>query len=168
MTIRDLIPWERSFRVPVRYSERFSRSIEDLQEEMNRLFDHFYNGTEVYLTDWEQKLPAAPNINMYEDDKSIKVEAEMAGMDPEQVSVEVTDGQICIKGEKKEEKSEKEKNYLRREIAYGAFYRAMPLSNMVDANKAEAIFKNGILTVTIAKNAEALQKPTKVQIKKVA
>lgn len=168
MTIRDLIRWERPFGVPVQYSERFTRSLENLQDEMNRLFDHFYSGAEVHLTDWNQKLPSAPNINMSEDEQSVKIEAELAGISPEQVSVEVTDSQICIKGEKKEEKSEQDKNYMRREIAYGSFYRALPLPNTVDTKKAEATFKNGILNITLSKNAAALQKPTKLQIKKAA
>lgn len=168
MTIRDLIRWERPFGVPVQYSERFTRSLETLQDEMNRLFDHLYNGAEVHMTDWDQKLPTSPNINMFEDEQSVKIEAELAGISPEQVSVEVTDNQICIKGEKKEEKSEQDKNFTRREISYGSFYRALPLPGTVDAKKAEATFKNGILSVTFPKNASALQKPTKLQIKKAA
>ncbi len=168
MTIRELIRWERPFGVPVRYSERLTRSLENLQDEMNRLFDHFYNGAEVHLTDWDQKLPTAPNINIIEDEKSLKIEAELAGIDPEEVSVEVSEGQITLKGEKKAEKSEEGKNYLRREIACGSFYRSMALPSTVDAKKAEATFKNGVLTVIVPKNANAQQKPIKLPIKKAA
>lgn len=167
MSIRDLIPWEHSFGIPVQYTARIGRSLESLQDDMNRLFDHLYSGAEVYTTDWDKKLPSAPSINISEDEKSIKIIAELAGMDPEQINVEVSDGFLTLKGEKKEEKSEEEKNYVRREISYGSFFRSVPLPQSADGKKAEASFKNGVLTITVPKKANTVQ-PVKLPIKKAA
>ncbi len=168
MTIRDLIRWNRSTAIPVQYSQRLQRSLEGVQDEMNRMFEHFYTGAEVHLTDWDKKLPTAPNINVTQDEKSIKIEAELAGIDPEQVNVEVADGYLTLKGEKKESQVDENKDYLRQEISYGSFYRMITLPDTVDGKKAEASFKNGILTITVPKKAEAMEKPTKLQIKKAA
>lgn len=168
--IRELMPWNNPSSIFVRKGEGFGSSLAALQEEMNRLFDHFYTGTQLRLTNWDQKLPAAPAINVVEDGSSFKVEAELAGMDPKNVEVEITGGYLTLKGERKEEKEEKKEsgNYLRQEISYGAFLRTVALPETADGSKAAASFKNGILTVTVPKKAEAQQKLRKIDIKTAA
>jgi HSP20 family protein len=76
------------------------------------------------------------------------------------VEVVASSGELTIKGEKKEEKEEKEKDYYLSERRYGSFERRMQIPEDVDADEIEAAFKNGVLTVTLPKKAEA-QKPTK-------
>ena len=167
--IHDLMRWNQSSPVSVRKgSSNFS--LTGLQEEMNRLFDHFYNGAQVRLTDWDRNLPSMPSVNLIESGDSFKVEAELAGMDPKNVEVEIADGCLTLKGERREEKEEKKEggNYLRREIFYGSFSRTIALPETVDSEKAEAAFKNGILTVSLPKKAEARQKPKKVEIRTAA
>lgn len=168
MAIRDLMRWDKPFGVSIRQSDRFGRSLNRLQEEMNRLFEHIYAGTEVYLTDWDKKLLTSPSVNILEDGHSYKLEIELAGMDPEHVDIEVTDSYLTIKGEKQEEASGEDKNFLQREIAFGSFYRMIPMPDAADCRKAEASFRNGILSITVPKKAEAIQKPSKLQIKKAA
>ncbi|QQG35759.1 MAG: Hsp20/alpha crystallin family protein [Micavibrio aeruginosavorus] len=166
MTIRELTHWDRP-----NVSNRqgiFGQSPVSLQEEINRLFDHFYSGTQVRLTDWD-KLPAAsPAVNISENGKAFKVNVELAGMNPEDVDIEVTNGYLTLKGKKEEETKEEDENYLRREISYGSFYRAIALPEIADSRKAEASFKNGVLSVTVPKKVEAIEKPKKLQIKKAA
>jgi HSP20 family protein len=168
--IRELMPWNNPASVLVRKSENMGSSLMALQEEMNRLFDHFFTGTQLRLTDWDQKLATAPAINVVEDGASFKVEAELAGIDPKHVEVEITGNYLTLKGERKEEKEEKKEggNYLRQEISYGSFLRTVALPETVDSNKTTASFKNGILTITVPKKAEAQQKPKKVEIKAAA
>ena len=96
------------------------------------------------------------------------MKAELAGMQPEDVEVNVTDGFLTIKGEKKEEKEEKDENYLRRETSYGSFQRTIALPETANTEKAEATFRNGVLSIEVPKKAEAVQKPKKLQIKKAA
>ena len=166
--IRDLIQSPAS--LIVQKGSDVSRSLSTLQTEMNRLFDHFYSGTQVYLTDWDKKLADLPAVNVVEDGVSFKVEAELAGMDPKNVDVEVANGRLTLKGERKEEVTEKNEgsNYLRQEISYGSFTRTIALPETADGDKAKASFKNGVLTVTVPKKPEAQQKPKKIEIKTAA
>jgi HSP20 family protein len=161
--------WERPFGIPVRQGASLMPSIASLQEEMNRLFEHFYKGSEVYLTNWDKGLPGTvPAVNIIENGDSFRVEAELPGIPPESVDVSVSSGFLTIKGEKKEEKEEKDENYIRRESSYGSFCRQIALPETANSDKAEATFKNGILTVKMPKKAGAIQQTKKLQIKKVA
>ncbi|MDE2335793.1 MAG: Hsp20/alpha crystallin family protein [Alphaproteobacteria bacterium] len=167
MAIRDLINWDRPFGVPVRRSGDFLPSFSELQEDMNRLLGKFYRGSEVYLTNWDS-ITSAPAINIAEDENSFRIEAELPGLTPEAVDVSVTNGFLTIKGERKGEKEAKDLDYIRKEYTAAAFYRQIALPEAADPDRAEASFKNGILTVTLPKRAEAVQHPRKLQIKKAA
>lgn len=168
MTVRDLIHWDRPFGVSVRRKDGIGKTFATLQDEVNRLFDRFTNGMEVYLTDWEAKAPSMPAVNVLEKDKFFKIEVDLAGISPENVDVEATDGFLTIKGEQKEECEEKENNYLRREISFGSFQRTVALPESADCRKAEALFKNGVLTLNVPKKAGALENPKKLTIRKAA
>jgi HSP20 family protein len=167
--LRELMHWNTPSTVLVRKGENLGSSLMALQEEMNRLFDHFYTGAELYLTDWDKKA-ASLAVNVTEDGSSFKVDAELAGIDPKNVEVEVAGNVLTLKGERKEEKEEKGEGgkVLRQEISYGSFLRTVTLPETADAEKAKASFKNGILTVTVPKKAEAQQKTRKIEIKTAA
>lgn len=167
--IRELMNWNSSSPVSVRRGDS-NFSIAALQEEMNRLFDHFYNGARLRLTDWDQKMPSTPSVNLVENGTSFKVEAELAGIDPKNVEVEIANGALTLKGERKEEKEESKEdgNYLRRKISYGSFTRTIALPETADGDKAKATFKNGILTIEVPKKPEAQQKPKKIEIRTAA
>ena len=77
------------------------------------------------------------------------------------------DGILTIKGEKREEKEERKKDYYLSERRFGSFQRSFQLPDGVDADKIEARFKNGVLTVTLPKSPEAQRKEKKIAIKKV-
>jgi HSP20 family protein len=166
--IHELMPWSRPSSIFVRRGEGFGSSLSSLQEDMNRLFEHFYNGAQTHLTDWDEGTIAAPSVNVVENGSSFRIEAELAGMDPKNVEVEVSNGTLTLKGERKEEEKEDGKSYLRREISYGSFTRTVALPETADEDKAKATFRNGILTVDIPKKPEAQQKPKKVEIKTAA
>jgi HSP20 family protein len=91
-------------------------------------------------------------------------------MDPKNVEVEITDGFLTIKGQREEKKEEKDKegSYLRREMSFGSFLRTVALPETADFDKAEASFRNGILTITVKKKAAAIAKPKKVAVKQAA
>lgn len=167
MTLRDLVNWDRPFSIPV-LRRNFGQSINDLQEEMNRLFEHFSRGADVYLTDWSKTGVAAPAVNIIENGDSFRVEAALPGMAPEAVEVSVSGNFLTLKGEKKEEKTEEEENYIRCESSFGSFHRQIALPETANCDKAEASFKNGILTIRVPKKAEAVQPAKKLQIKKAA
>jgi HSP20 family protein len=86
-------------------------------------------------------------------------------MSDKDVEVSVFDDSLVIKGEKKEEKEEKDKNCWHTERCYGSFYRAIPLPKDVDSEKTDASFKKGVLHVTIPKTKEAADSSKKISIK---
>ena len=107
-----------------------------------------------------------PQINILVKDKNIVVTADMPGINEEDISIEVGDESITISGERKVDSEDKEKDFYRREVSYGAFTRTISLPSIVDKDKAEAELKNGTLKVVILKKAEMTSKITKLKIKK--
>ena len=107
----------------------------------------------------------APAVDIVEKDKLYEITAELPGLDAKSVEVTLRNGNIVLKGEKHEEKEEKSKGYYVKERQYGSFERSFALPDGVDASKVEATFKNGILSVTLPKTAEAQKPEKKVEIK---
>ncbi len=165
MTISELIHWNRPSNVPVRQRNHFGRSLMSLQDDMDRVFHDFFGSTSRPA--WANE-PDYPAVDIIENNKRFKVKVELAGMDPENVEISVTDGFLTIQGEKQEEKEESDKNYLRRESSYGSFQRTIALPETANCDKADASFKNGVLSVEVPKKAEAVKNPKKIQIKKAA
>ncbi|WP_454621087.1 Hsp20/alpha crystallin family protein [Bradyrhizobium cenepequi] len=149
------------------------RPLEALRNEIDRLFDDVGNGfwgrPLRSLTRFERYLPktfaAAPAVDVTESDKAYEITAELPGLDEKNIEVNVADGGITIKGEKKEETEEKKKDYYVSERRYGAFERYFALPEGVDAGKIEATFKNGVLKVTLPKTAEAQKPAKKIEVK---
>lgn len=108
----------------------------------------------------------APSIDMYEKGNNVIVEAELPGIDPEKVDISVEDDVLTIQG-KTEKKSEvEEKNYYRKEMHAGSFYRSILLPAHVQGDKAEADFEEGVLKITIPKEKAKAAKKVKVTAKK--
>lgn len=166
--ISDLIHWNSPSLIPVDYRDSFSRSLASLQEDMNRMFDHVYHSTMVYGTNWKGEAPSAPAVNVIEKTDAFQVESAIAGVDPKDVEVEITEGFLTIKGKREEKKEEKDGDYLRREISFGSFVRTVALPETADFEKAEASFRNGILTVMVKKKTAAVAKPKKIAVKQAA
>ncbi len=163
-------------KVPVRQEKLGSSStpqtwhpFESLRQEIDRLFDDFGRGSwqpfgrSLFAAEpfWQRTSKwTAPAVDMVEGEKAFELTAELPGMDEKNIEVKVADGRLTIKGEKQEEKEEKKKDYYLQERRFGSFERSFELPEGVDADKIEASFKKGILTVTLPKKPEA-QKPTK-------
>ena len=138
-----------------------------LQRQMNSLFDDFFTGFDVAPRGLASGKFGSfmPSLDVKESDKEFTIRAELPGVEEKDIEVTVTSEAVTIKGEKKEEKEDKGKNYYYMERSYGSFNRVIPLSTETEANKAEASFKNGVLNVTIPKSPSAKNKGTKVPIK---
>lgn len=121
------------------------------------LFDDMFAGFDL--------VNFTPAVNVSEDKDRVIIEAPLAGIDPEKVEIEIEDNVLKISGssEKKSEVDDKDRHYYRKEIRSGTFYRAVALPKAVEGAKAEASFKNGILTVTVPKSEAA--KPRTIKIK---
>ena len=106
-----------------------------------------------------------PAIDMSEDEQAYKISAELPGMDSKDIDVSVTGDTLVLKGEKRQEKEEKDKNYHFSERAYGSFQRAFELPASVDRGKIAADFSKGVLTITLPKTAAAQQPTKKIAVK---
>jgi HSP20 family protein len=108
---------------------------------------------------------ASPAVDVTESDKAYEITAELPGLDEKNIEVNVANGGLTIRGEKKEEKEEKQKDYYVSERRYGSFERYFSLPEGVDADKIQASFKNGVLKVTLPKTAEAQKPAKKIEVK---
>lgn len=167
MAIRDLIQTNFLKKgLPIRRErEDMLSPFYSLQKEINRIFDNFFNEitSERFFGDGMESF--VPNVDVKEKDKEILVTAELPGMDADDIEINVSDDVLTLRGEKKEEKEEKEGNYYRRECSYGSFHRDIPLPVEVDADKVEAEFKKGVLKVRLPKKPESQRKAKKIQVK---
>lgn len=136
-------------------------SISSIQEEMNRMFDRFFRGGE--LSDFGMTGTWMPPIDLSETADKVTVKAEIPGIDPKEIDISIQNDTLIIKGEKKEEKEEKGKNYYRMERRYGSFSRSIDLPASVDTNKVTAECKNGVLEITLQKKEEV--KPKQITVK---
>jgi HSP20 family protein len=133
------------------------RDLGRLQDEMTRLFEDrlFKAGESVGWT---------PACDVYEDEEALALRFELAGVDPKKVDIRFENGVLTLRGERKLEKEERRENYHRVELSYGAFTRSFSLPATVDAEKIRADAKDGILTVTLPKRAEARPRPIQVKV----
>ena len=113
----------------------------------------------------ESTWAAAPAVDVAETEKAYEITAELPGMDEKNIEVKFADGLLTITGEKKEEKEEKKKDYYLSERSYGSFQRSFQVPDSVDADKIEATFKKGVLTVTLPKTAAAQKAAKKIDVK---
>lgn len=163
MNVRDLIPWNRSSRVPVRRAEEGSPFL-PLHSEMNRLFDEVFRGFDIAPFGFDRVFSRAwswPNIEVSETDKEMKVIAELPGLEEKDVEVKLSDGVLAIKGEKKTETEDA--NRLFSERYYGRFERRIPVED-IEEDKVGASFRNGVLTVTLPKLPEAQRQAKRIPI----
>ncbi|GJQ48640.1 MAG: Hsp20/alpha crystallin family protein [Candidatus Kuenenia stuttgartiensis] len=138
-------------------------NVSSLQNEINRMFDQFFRGWD--FSGFGQEAGAwSPSIDLSETDDNIVVKAEIPGIDPKEVNISIQDNNLIIKGEKKEEKEEKGKNYYRMERSYGRFSRSVELPASVDMDKVNAECKNGVLEITLPKKEEVRPKQISVKV----
>ena len=135
-----------------------------LQERMNRLFEQTLDRSRG---EREGMVPGtwAPAVDIYETPDSIVLQAELPGLSKDDIDIQVRDNVLTLKGDRRSEKEVKEGNYLRVERAYGGFQRAFTLPAAVQADKIRAVFKDGVLDVSIPKAEEAKPKQIKIDVK---
>ena len=166
MTISDLVPWKRK-RGDIRVGRDYDDMFGSFYREMHNLMDRFFHGFDLDSFDTGSFTTGEfiPRVDVKENDKEIKITAELPGMDEKNINVTVSGDSITIQGEKQEEIEDKSKDYYRSECKYGTFHRIIPFSAEVDESKVEANFKKGVLKIRLPKTAEAQKKRRKIQIK---
>jgi HSP20 family protein len=132
------------------------------RDDTEDLFDRFFNRNLVGTNELFNEPGRFPSIDIKEDKKSITVQAEIPGMDAKEIDVSLDGRRLAIKGEKKQEKEEKEENYHLVERSYGQFRRAIELPADVDPSKVVATYKKGVLKIELKKIKEAKSKKIEI------
>jgi HSP20 family protein len=166
MAWRDLITLNR--KKQQRVQTDLQHPVATLHREVDRLFDDFFRGFDRLpsLPFSEERLSEfSPKINVSENDKEIEVTVEVPGMDQNDVDVSLGDDVLTIKGEKKQEKEEKDKDYYHVERSYGSFYRSLQIPCEVDEENIKAAFKKGVLKINLPKSSKAQENVRKIEVK---
>jgi HSP20 family protein len=149
---------------------------ESLRREVDRLFEDFdrdfwrlpmRRSTFDLEPFWRRELSwgVTPAVDIIEKDAAYEITADLPGMDEKSIEVKLTDGNVTIRGEKQEEKEEKKKDYFLHERHFGSFERSFAVPKDVDADKIDASFRKGVLTVTLPKKPEAQKPAKKIEVK---
>ena len=170
------LPVKTEKSTPLAPAGNWTAPFESLRREVDRLFDDFHPfdfrlpsarslfGRELPSlrnADW----PVAPAMDLVEKDKEYEITAELPGIDEKNVEIKLSNHTLTIKGEKQEENEQKDKDYYLSERRYGSFQRSLQLPEGVDADKIEANFAKGVLTVKLPKTAEAQKAEKKITVK---
>ena len=153
MDIKSLIPFGKK-NIEVRREEENPFAM--MQREMNRVFDSF--GRNWGLGAFPEFTGSfMPRLDVTEDAKAVTVTAELPGLSEKEIDLSLSGDTLTIRGEKKEEKEDKNRNYYYSERSYGTFMRSIPLPRQVETDKVSASFKKGVLTITLPKTAAAME-----------
>lgn len=153
----NLIPWRNKNASRTGEVLPVSRSLSQFHDEWNRLMNRFFNEP-FGLMGWSPMTEGwglVARADLTETDDAFEVQLEIPGVDPKDVDVEVTDNVLHVRGQKTREESRKDRNTWYEEREFGSFSRSIPLPAAVHADKVEAVFKNGVLTVTMPKSEKA-------------
>ncbi len=153
-----------------------SRPVEKLRMEIDRLLSDFSRGY-LHVPFWrsavdvepilrgDMSLGATPPVDIVDRNDCYKLTVELPGVDEKQVEIRFSNGTLTIEGKKDEEPEDAKQDHFISERYYGGFHRTFRIPDGVDADKIEASFKSGVLSVTLYKTAEARRKHKKVEIK---
>ena len=188
MDIKKLAPWnwfkneeqESGAILPVQRDEKKTLHQEEgplnplfnLHREIDKLFDHAFRGS--VLSPLKSKIfsPLStsgllkPQVDVGATDKEYSITVEVPGVSEKDVNIEVSNNTMTIRGEKKQEKEENNKNYYRVERSYGSFQRVLSLPEDVDQEEIKATFKNGILSIRMPRKALPKSDVKQIEVKR--
>lgn len=151
------------------------RSFESLRREVDRIFDEF--GGEFWRSPFRRlsggdslfrrELTAgnAPAVDIFDSHGAFEVTADVPGFDDSSIEIEVVNGSLWIKGERRSERAEKEDAYYLSERAFGSFQRCFRLPDGIDTDRIEASLKKGVLTVILPKTSDSENARKKIEIR---
>jgi len=185
MDIKKIMPWDW-FKKEEKPSEKelpilrhrgrddnFSgyHPVTQLHQEIDRMFDNFYRGFGWPTIDFEGPFSRMtegvlkPTLDVSAGEKEYAVTVEVPGVDEKDITLELVNDTLNIKGEKKQEKEEKDKDYYRVERSYGSFHRMLSLPEDADQESINATFKNGVMKISIPRKALPKTETKKIEIK---
>jgi HSP20 family protein len=188
MEIKKWMPWnwfekeeeDTGKTVPVRREDAqdqglaFPMALQHFHREFDRIFDQAFRGfglSQTWLDGvlWPRMTDGMlkPTLDLSATDKEYTLAVEIPGVDEKDVKLEIADDTLTIRGEKKQEKEEKDKNFYRVERSYGSFQRVLSLPEDADQEAVKATFKKGILTISMPRRAMPQTNARKIEIKSV-
>jgi HSP20 family protein len=149
--------------------------LDTLRRQVDRLFDEFRHsfprlpfGRSLFDPEpfWRHATSwgSVPAVDVADQEKEYTITAELPGMDEGDIELKLSGDTLTLKGEKKAEKEERRKDYHLSERRYGSFQRSFRVPENVDAEKIQASFKKGVLTITLLKTTESLKKEKKITV----
>ncbi|MFO7881975.1 MAG: Hsp20/alpha crystallin family protein [Kosmotogaceae bacterium] len=133
----------------------------DLQREIDRMFDEAFEDFGIRRS---TRNGFIPTVNIYETEDAVNIEMEIPGIEKDALDIDLSDGVLTVKGEKKNEREDESKNYHLYERTFGSFNRSFRIPDNVDQNKAKAKYENGILKIELPKKEEAKREAKKLEI----
>lgn len=155
----SLIRWS-----PRRSLTSWPSELVSVQRDINCLFDNFFRGEtqdngSIFLSAW------TPAVDITEEENEYIVKVELPGVSKDDVKITLESNVLTIRGGKNMEKESKNENYHRMERSYGSFQRSFTLPITVKGDKIDAVYKDGILSITLPKAEEAKPKQIEVKLK---
>ncbi|HBG26337.1 MAG: hypothetical protein A2Y12_08125 [Planctomycetes bacterium GWF2_42_9] len=163
MALENLNPMKKKGQLATRHESE--NPFFALQHQMNRMFDDFLGEPYDLFNRESQTSMFMPAMNVSQTDKEIIITADMPGVEEKDLDISITKNVLTIKGEKKKEIEEKNKEYYRMERSYGTFSRTITLPQGTDESKINAELKKGVLRLTIPKSEQAMEQRKKIEIK---
>lgn len=154
-----LIRWN-----PAHELDRVPADFFGIQREINRVFDNFIRGG-MQADEAFQNSYWTPAVDIAELENEYVVKMELAGVNKDDVKISLESNILTVKGEKKQEKEERNKSVHRVERSYGSFQRSFTLPTTVKSDKIDAVFKEGVLSISLPKAEEAKPKQIEVKVK---
>lgn len=185
MSMKKWIPWnwfkkeeeDNGNPIPVQRTSAddrlpaFSGSLARFHQDIDRLFEQAFRGFDLSPFGFNRSSGSRmndgtlrPTLDLGATDKAYTVAVEVPGVNEKDVKVEIANDTLTIRGEKKQEKEEKDKNYYRVERSYGSFQRVLSLPEDADQEGVSATFKNGVLTVTMPRKATPQANVRRIEI----
>ncbi|MBU0960000.1 MAG: Hsp20/alpha crystallin family protein [Proteobacteria bacterium] len=185
MNFKKLAPWnwfkeeESTTTLPIKHTGQVVLPrkppygpIAQLQQEMDQLFDNFFKGFAQGPVGTGSFFPGSlsdnllkPTLDIGATEKEYTISIEVPGVEEKDVTLEIADNTLTIKGEKEQEREEKEKHYYRMERSYGSFQRLLSLPEDADQDAIKATFKNGVVTITMPRKALPQSEVKQIKIK---
>jgi HSP20 family protein len=134
-----------------------------LRREVDRLFDSFFNRESRIIADNDDW---SPRFDLIESKDSLVIKADLPGMNEKDISVSLSGDNLIIKGERKNEREEKDKHYHRIERSFGSFQRIIPLPVSIESGKIDAKYNKGVLEISLPKKPEAKPKEIPIEVGK--
>ncbi len=186
MDLKKLAPWNWFTKeeedvgapVPVRHADSrqpqryFHGPVGQLHQEMDQLFDNFFRGfghspfrPGSLLSDSLNSGMLKPTLDIGASEKEYAISIEVPGVTQKDVKLEIAHNTLTVRGEKKQEKEEKNKDFYRVERSYGSFQRVLSLPEDADQDKVTATFKDGVLAITIPRKPMPAAAVKQIEIK---